>query len=1738
MGRSASRFERRLRRLRQQGPEAPISAPISAPTVTASIPLPPLVCAALPADRELIANGSLAPATALTLATPLVAFADTFRLHSNPTANTTIYLDFNGHTTTGTAWNSTTMGTSFYSPAFDSDGNPAAFNNTELTLIQRVWQRVAADFTGLDINVTTQEPAADWLIKTNASDPNYGIRVVISNFGPSSKTSGGIAYINSFTWDSDTPAYVYNGSLSGVSEASSHEAGHSLGLTHDGISTPAATYYQGHGSGENGWAPIMGASYDQSVSTWDSGSYYRSNNTGPSANNGKGADDLAVIVANNGVSVLGDQEGNSFATAGFLFLNGGSVSQFGSIETRTDTDWFRFDLLNPGAINLSFDPYLYRAFIDRDGIWGGEVSSTYATVSDATTSTAWVENGTNLDLAVDLLDSTGTVVASSNPAGLAASLNLTGLATGSYALRLDGVGFGTPTASTPSGYSDVGSLGHYRISGTISGADPTPAISLSLAPFAVDEDGPANLIYTVSRPTADPTQLTVQFSVAGSATNGVDYGAIGTSVTIAAGANSASLTLDPTPDGQDEGDETVALTLVAGSGYQLATIAPVIGVLRNDDQPLITLSLATATVLEDGTANLDFLFTRSQPSISPLTVSYLVGGSASVGGDYSGIAANGVVRTVTIAANATTAVVTANPTPDSTVEANEMVELTLSPGAGYRLGSAGPVIGTILNDDLPTVSLALTAATIAEDAPGQLSFSISRNVATADPLTVSYSLGGTASADSDYQVVPPATGLPTLTIPAFATSASLLVDPIADATFEHDETVVVSLASGNGYSLGSVNGAIGTIQNDDLPLISLSLSPTAITEIDGTTLTYRFERSGLTEAPLTVNFAVAGTATAGSDYEPIGTSVNFAAGEASATLTVTPVADGLVECDETVELNLVPSDAYAIASGSAVVATIVNSDLPELTLSLSPIQVNENGGEAMVVTVTRSVATATALTVALSLTGTADNGSDYDPIGSSLQFAPYAPTATLRVRPIQDALAEADETVVLGLSDGPGYRIGTSVPVEATILNVDLPAISLTLDALSVQEDSGTPILVTLSRSLVTAEPLTVDLSFGGSATPGLDYSSSATSVTFAAGEATASLLLTPTADPDCEADETIVLGLQPSPRYVADSALPLTALLGNDDLPALSLTLAPSSTGEDGPGTLLYTLQRTGPTTAPLTATLAVGGNAINGVDYGFIANSVTFATGASSATVVVDPLADGDYEHDETVSLALVAEAFYRADSLDPVTGLILNDDLPVILASLSPSAVNEDGPDPLIVTLTRSGVVDQALTVALAVGGTATKGVDYGDLPPSVSFAPGSSSATVVVTPIADLEVEPNETVSLTLLPDPSYRIGTPTAMVGTITNDDVPLISLAVAPAQVLENGAPNLIFTFSRTGPFTAPLTVAYGVGGSATHGVDYASLGTSLTFAAGASTASVTVNPTSDLTVEANETVLLTVLPGNGYRTLTPQSASGLILNDDLPGVTLSLAAPTAVAEDGLANLVFTVTRSVATADPLLVNVTTAGTATMGFDYAAIGSSVIIPAHAASATVVIDPLADPTIEANETVQLTLANGSGYTRKTTTAVTGTINNDDTVNPAPSPGADVLTFTSASDSLTGLGGADVFQMLSLTTSLFSATAIDRITDFAVLDDVIDTPVPRTTPLYPTVLGSVTALTTAAIGALLTSARFPANGAATFSFGSRSFLALNNATAGYAATTDALVEISGFSAGPNGLADLRVF
>src|SRR4029079_2702362 len=137
--------------------------------------------------------------------------------------------------------------------------------------------------------------------------------------------------------------------------------------------------------------------------------------------------------------------------------------------------------------------------------------------------------------------------------------------------------------------------------------------------------------------------------------------------------------------------------------------------------------------------------------------------------------------------------------------------------------------------------------------------------------------------------------------------------------------------------------------------------------------------------------------------------------------------------------------------------------------------------------------------------------------------------------------------------------------------------------------------------------------------------------------------------------------------------------------------------------------------------------------------------------------------------------------------------------------------------------------------------------------------------------------------------SAAITTGAVGTGTIIDDDNS-VSVAVSPSSVLEDGSTNLIYTFTRTGSTASALTVNFSVAGSAQFGgvgADYtesgadsfsASSGT-ITIGAGSSTASVTIDPNVDTTIEDNETAILTVTAGGGYSVGAPSVATGTITN-------------------------------------------------------------------------------------------------------------------------------------------------------------------------------------------------------------------------------------------------------------------
>ena len=379
----------------------------------------------------------LSPKSTVT-AQPQASLADTFFLHNRLGATKTIYLDFNSHITADSVWNKqNNNGNPFTTPAYDTDGN-IKFSEQELAAIQEIWARVVEDFSPFDVDVTTQEPPESDLVNSKNGDNRWGIRVVIGGNGDWYKMVGGVAYISSFDdlFDKvDIPAFVFSNNLSSVksvANAISHEVGHSLGLHHDGRTSPKEEYFGGHGDGVTNWGPIMGSVSFREVTQWSRGEYAYASNT---------QDDLKIITTNNGFGFRQDDVGNSLNTAYFLGNLSKDTTVFnGIIENGEDADSFSFNA--SGKIKVT-------------------VSQTAL--------------GANLDIQAEIYSSSGQLVSSANPADtLGASLELS-VAPGTYYLIVRGAGLGDPATN---GYSRYASIGQYKVglvaSGNSGGAPSAP----------------------------------------------------------------------------------------------------------------------------------------------------------------------------------------------------------------------------------------------------------------------------------------------------------------------------------------------------------------------------------------------------------------------------------------------------------------------------------------------------------------------------------------------------------------------------------------------------------------------------------------------------------------------------------------------------------------------------------------------------------------------------------------------------------------------------------------------------------------------------------------------------------------------------------------------------------------------------------------------------------------------------------------------------------------------------------------------------------------------------------------------------------------------------------------------------------------------------------------------------------------------------------------------------------------
>lgn len=351
-------------------------------------------------------------------------------LNSAPEFANAVFLDFDGHTLNGTSWNG--------SGPLVCDA--ATLNPAQITA---VFNRVSEDFRPFNLNVTTDSA------KYVAAPATRRMRVILTPTWQWYGMAGGVAYINSFTWGDDTPCFVFtsllNNNTKNIAEAAAHEIGHTLGLRHqslyDAQCNKVSEYHSGVGSGEIGWAPIMGTGYYRNMTLWNFGS-------NPFACNAY-QDDLSIITGNdNGVSYRTDDHASTAAGATRPAVANNAFTASGIIEKPGDADAFTLTLAAHSRLTVDASPY----------------------------SIAAGNTGADLDVEVQLLDANETVIGTYNAATVLNAVMDTLLPAGNYLLRVQGKG----NLFAP----NYAVLGAYSLNATLTPGNALPVHKLQLKGIA------------------------------------------------------------------------------------------------------------------------------------------------------------------------------------------------------------------------------------------------------------------------------------------------------------------------------------------------------------------------------------------------------------------------------------------------------------------------------------------------------------------------------------------------------------------------------------------------------------------------------------------------------------------------------------------------------------------------------------------------------------------------------------------------------------------------------------------------------------------------------------------------------------------------------------------------------------------------------------------------------------------------------------------------------------------------------------------------------------------------------------------------------------------------------------------------------------------------------------------------------------------------------------------------------
>ncbi|MES2981163.1 MAG: Calx-beta domain-containing protein [Verrucomicrobiota bacterium] len=569
------------------------------------------------------------------------------------------------------------------------------------------------------------------------------------------------------------------------------------------------------------------------------------------------------------------------------------------------------------------------------------------------------------------------------------------------------------------------------------------------------ERADGNGVFAFTRTGDNSADLTVNYFLGGTSTNGGDYTTLTGTVTILAGQSVATVTVAPVNDTEQEFNETVILNLSPGAGYLIGQPASATVTINEGDAPVVSVTATDNDVRELTTANAGtYTITRTGSTLAALTVNYTMSGTATNGTDYASL-----TGTATIAANASTAVVTLTPTDDALSEGNETAIMTLASGTGYTVGTPNPASLTIGDGELPIISFGTSDLDAAEPSASNGYFRLARAAATT-AVTVNYTISGTATSGSDFTAVSGS-----ITFPSASTQQDVTISVLDDVLSENPETVVLTISSNAAYSITGPTSQTLTLRDNE-NTVTLAATDATATEA-GDTGTFRFTKP-VAAGAMTVNYTIGGTALNGTDYASLAGSITIPNGQTFADLTITPNTDFIYDPTETVTVTLTANGtAYSIGTLTAQAVNITDTTgKPTIKIFAPDSAAIESPLTTAYYSIQLSHQAAANTTVSYAVSGTATSATDYTALTGSVTVNAGIVDQKFTLTPVADGLTETPETVTITLNTSANYDIGSPTSATALILDSDIAGFNVTEtgDNTTVAENAGTDIFtVTLN---------------------------------------------------------------------------------------------------------------------------------------------------------------------------------------------------------------------------------------------------------------------------------------------------------------------------------------------------------------------------------------------------------------------------------------------------------------------------------------------------------------------------------------------------------------------------------------------------------------------------------------------------------------------------------------------------